>query len=132
MKTSNLSNATTAVSGRPASDCSGFVWAWLNTTLEILIPKQRGQGWLRCPAGHHITARIRAIEEASDCDICGLDGTLTIECGGKIAVYPEKRQQLIDRLFPVVSREYKTQPLREVSYSFIERELKGQNVPSVP
>ncbi len=109
---------------------TGFVWAWLSSTLEILIPKQRGKGWLQVPAGHHISNRIRAIEEAAQCDICGIDGTLSIECGSKVAVYPERRQELIDRLFPVVSREYRTQPDREVGYHFIEREINGRGNPT--
>lgn len=109
------------------SNCSGFVWAWLHTTLEILIPKQRGKGWLKVPAGHHAEARLREIEDAAECDVFGLDGTLTIECGGKVTCYPDCRQRLTARLFPVISREYKTRPDREVSFAFIERELNGPN-----
>ena len=112
--------------------CSGFVWAWLHASLEILIPKQRGNGWLKVPAGHHAEARLRDIEDAAQCDVFGLDGTLSVECGGRVTCYPDRRQELIDRLFPVVSRAYKTRPNMEVEFSVIEREVNSPNVQGQP
>ena len=123
-----LPSDSNAHGGGVPRPCSGFVWAWLHTSLEILIPRQRGDGWLKVPAGHHAEARLRDIEDAACCDVFGLDGTLSVECGGRVTCYQARRQELIDRLLPVVSRAYKTQPNMEVSFSVIERELNSPNV----
>lgn len=114
--------ASADTKGAPHKKC-GFIWAWQLTTLEILIPKQRGAGWLKCPAGHHASKRINAIEDAAGCDVCGIDGTLTVECGIRVAGDDELRRALEARLFPVISHEYKTYAEKETSMADICKEL---------
>lgn len=44
-----------------------------------LIPKLRGEGFLKVPIGHHASAKIQALEDAAKGDVYGLDGHVEIE-----------------------------------------------------
>lgn len=55
---------------------------WTTTTREVLslIPRRRGEGWLRVPAGHHMTPFIERVQRIPGVvDVYGLDGFLEIE-----------------------------------------------------
>ena len=111
--------------------CSAFYWAWDMAALNVLIPKQRGTGWLKTPAGHHATPRTSAMEEAGGCDVCGLDGFLTFQCGGKIAVYSEKRRDFEARVLPAVTEWYKVAKGREVGLATLD-DMRKQNASLEP
>jgi len=50
------------------------------TSVCFLIPKKRGNGFLACPVGHHMTPTVRRLtEEIPDYNIYGLDGYLWVE-----------------------------------------------------
>lgn len=104
-----------------------FLWCWNLSGLDILVPKQNGTGWLKVPAGHHRSERTRALEDAGNCDVFGLDGTLTFNCGSDIAVYRDKHAAYEAKVFPVVERLFKCVRGAEVSYDRIDQELKKQN-----
>lgn len=46
------------------------------TSILALIPKTRGKGFLKVPAGHHATTFITDLEDAVGTDVYGLDGHL--------------------------------------------------------
>lgn len=54
-----------------AIDGSGFYF---------LIPKKRGEGFLRQPVGHHDNKLSKFISYELSCDCVGLDGHLWVEC----------------------------------------------------
>lgn len=85
-----------------------FYWSWLWGSLFILIPKQRGDGWLKCPLGHHWDADIAEMSEVigSDCE-AGMDGYLEFYLSTKITTYPDKQKIVEDKLFPLISKKYK-------------------------
>lgn len=86
----------------------GKAWyAWSFGSMSVLIPKQRGSGWMKVPAGHDWSERITAVQAAGKCDVCGLDGTLDFDCGPHISTYPEKRAEFEARVLPVVAKWYR-------------------------
>jgi hypothetical protein len=100
-----------------------FLWAWLHRSLEVLVPRQRGKGWLKVPAGHHAEKRVRELEIVSGVDVYGLDGTLSFQC----EIYSnesDERKAFEALVFPVIETHYKCSPGHEVSYGEIERLLK--------
>lgn len=107
--------------------CSAFLWAWTLGMLHVLVPKQRGIGWLLVPAGHHASPKIRDIETAAGCDVFGLDGTLDFDCGMDIGVYRDQRRAFEDRVFPAIERAFCCLRGQEVSLDRIEAEMKRPN-----
>lgn len=98
--------------------------------MEVLIPKRNGKGWLRVPAGHHACERTSDIERVLKCDVCGLDGTLTIECGSTISTYRESRLEFERVALPLISRWFGVMPGREVSFAAIDAVINPQNATS--
>jgi hypothetical protein len=49
-------------------------------TILMLIPKKRGEGYLRVPLGHH-ACPLHSLSYDLRVDICGLDGMLEVELG---------------------------------------------------
>jgi hypothetical protein len=47
--------------------------------MAALVPKARGTGFLKVPAGHHVDPRIADLEEATGSSVYGLDGSLEVE-----------------------------------------------------
>lgn len=93
-----------------------FYWAWLLKTLEVAIPKKRGNGYLKTPAGHHRTERIHIIESVAKCDVCGLDGTLSFDCGSDIANNSKLQGEFMDKVFPIISDQFECKPGGELSF----------------
>lgn len=61
-----------------------LLFCWVAETFSVLIPKIRGEGFLKVPLGHHENQALRDVSEIAGCDICGLDGSLDFEVGGKV------------------------------------------------
>lgn len=96
-----------------------FLWAWQLRTLEVLVPKQRGKGWLKVPAGHHAEARIQELETAAGCDVWGLDYTLSFQTGYTGDLDDEGRKWRKDfeaKVFPWIERGWKCSPGRETHF----------------
>ena len=78
-----------------------LVCCWLEHGIQMLIPKQRGEGFLKVPAGHHAEEWLSNI----DYDICGLDGHLDIACD----CHPwerEKRDVILEKIMPVITGRF--------------------------
>jgi hypothetical protein len=84
-----------------------LLYAWVADCLAVLVPKQRGSGYLRMPYGNHAIAGLDAVATAIGCDVFGLDGALEIQCGG--AVYhggAEARRAFAEAAIPLLQRHY--------------------------
>lgn len=89
-----------------------MIYLWLSGSLFILIPKKRGTGFLKQPMYHNYTPEYELISDSAKCDVFGLDGHLTFECGTGITTYPENREKFLSSIQPILERIYKC-PLRE-------------------
>jgi hypothetical protein len=90
-----------------------LLYSWSLSTLEVLVPKKRGEGFLAQPLGHHFNKSLCLIETKLGCDICGLEGHLEIQCGMKVAVYDDKRTEFTGRAMALLSDHYGV-PYREI------------------
>lgn len=105
-----------------------FLWAWQLYTLEVLIPKQKGKGWLRVPAGHHSEKRVSELQYAAKCDVWGLDGTLSFQTGYTRDPGEEGqrwRKAFEARVFPLIESGYKCAPGRETDYAELHELMKA-------
>ena len=83
-----------------------LLYYWDSGNLNVLVPKKRGEGFLAVPLGHHHDPFFSHLETKLESDICGLDGYLAIDCGSKIATYPEKRKQFEALALPTLESKY--------------------------
>ena len=83
------------------------------TSVLALIPKRRGLGFLKVPAGHHATTFITDLEEAVGTDVYGLDGHLEFPVR---FVTPE----FLARVTAALMQAYGL-PVREVGAEFWEK-----------
>ena len=82
------------------------------TTLEILVPKRRGTGFLKTPIGHHVSPLSQLSHEIGY-DLYGLDGAISIPIG---YIRPHDREKMAQRLVTPISRLLGF-PAREVGSS---------------
>jgi len=61
-----------------------LLFCWVSNVFSVLVPKKRGEGFLKVPYGHHNNPALNAVGDAVGLDITGLDGALMLECGGKV------------------------------------------------
>ena len=78
-----------------------LVSAWLDGGIQMLIPKQRGGGFLKVPAGHHHSEWMRNIQY----DIDGLDGYLNIDCGVN-SWETDRIKTILDEIMPVICEKF--------------------------
>lgn len=76
--------------------------------VNVLVPKQRGEGFLKVPFGHN-RGPLSAVEAEIGFDMSGLDGDLFIETGHTYG----RREDLLKRIMPPLAAHYKL-PWREV------------------
>ena len=91
-----------------------LLYCWVGCQFSVLVPKKRGQGYLRVPYGHHNIQELTDIATKMQCDICGLGGEL--EFIGSRSVYFGSRADRLDfaaKLMPLLE-EYYGFPSREV------------------
>lgn len=50
-------------------------------SVNFLIPKKRGEGWLKYPVYHHVDTLSSLIKHELGYDICGLDGYINVDTG---------------------------------------------------
>lgn len=65
--------------------------------VEVLIPKKRGEGFLKMPVGHHDNAISRFMRRNTSFDVSGLDGSLEIEIGQYHSIPRDKEQDFVRR-----------------------------------
>lgn len=71
---------------------------WVTEAFCVLVPRERGTGFLKVPYGHHHDPRFREVDLAVGCDIFGLDGALEFQCGPRVYNSTSERQAFLDRL----------------------------------
>lgn len=84
-----------------------LLFSWVAECFSVLIPKIRGDGFLKVPLGHHENFALREISEAAGCDIFGLDGSLDFQVDG--AIYHgghEARAEFASRVLPALEAHY--------------------------
>ena len=79
------------------------IYIWDMGGLNVLIPKRRGQGFLRCPLGHHRVNALASIEEDERIDLCGLEVYLSLDYG---ILLDEARDAIITRVMPRLACHY--------------------------
>lgn len=68
----------------------------------ILVPKRRGEGFVKVPLGHHHDGVAKVAHEI-DFDIFGLDGALEIQTGSLI---DKDVNKLLGRIMPPLCAHY--------------------------
>lgn len=102
-------------------DQKELLYFWMSTSLEVLVPKKVGSGFLKVPYGHHENAALTQIGRVADCDIFGLDGSLSFQCGTEVSGHEDRRRAFESKVLPALERHYGW-PTREVtSTEFWER-----------
>lgn len=91
-----------------------LLYCWVANVFAVLVPKKRGAGFLRVPYGHHHNAKLTAIGDAARCDICGLDGALEFECGGRIFHGGETLRKEFSAVVVPLLEGYYGVPAREI------------------
>lgn len=100
------------------------IYMWDGSGLNVLVPKKRGDGFLRCPLGHHWVDEIGRIEATEAVDVCGLDGYLQLSYG-PIWALPE-RELIVARVMPKLASYYGFTEWRESTSDFWEEATKSR------
>lgn len=84
-----------------------LLYCWVAQVFSVLVPKQRGTGYLRQPYGHHHNQELTDIAFGSHCDVFGLDGALEFQVGGK-RFHGEQsgRDEFVAEVMPKLERYY--------------------------
>lgn len=89
------------------------LYLWNHGGLNVLVPKQRGIGFLRCPLGHHSIPELTDIAHSEGIDIWGLDGVLELDYRYKGL----KEQKIItQRVMPKLATYFKFSSWREAGF----------------
>lgn len=84
-----------------------LLWCWVASGFQVLVPKRRGNGFLRVPYGHHHDAALDAIGALVGVDVFGLDGALFFECSGSVFHgAPVVREAFAGKVVPALERHY--------------------------
>lgn len=78
-----------------------LVSVWLDGGIQMLIPKQRGNGFLKVPVGHHKDIWMNDIRY----DVDGLDGYLNVDCGVN-SWETDKRDAVLEEIMPVICKRF--------------------------
>ncbi len=85
-----------------------LLWMFHETDIVILVPKQRGAGYLKTPMGHHLDSALQdaiwSIPTLDQCDIFGLDGYLEIK--GDFSQDGESSKRTSTALMKALSEHY--------------------------
>lgn len=89
------------------SSPKNLLYCWVASEFHVLVPKARGEGFLRVPYGHLHNADLDAIGALVGLDILGLEGSLHFEtdlaiyCGG-----PKAREAFEAKVMPALENLY--------------------------
>lgn len=91
-----------------------LLYCWVAGQFSVLVPKKRGEGYLKTPYGHHHIQELTFIANKLHCDVCGLDGALDFEVSGAIYHGPENgRDAFAKEIMPMLEAYYSI-PSREI------------------
>ncbi len=82
-----------------------ILYCWVTNGLSVLIPKKRGEGFLRSPYGHHYDSALGHIAYAAGVDVVGLDGSLDFDFRAAY-VNHEQRAAAIAKVIPALEKHY--------------------------
>jgi hypothetical protein len=80
-----------------------LVYPWA-LHISVLVPKRRGEGYLKMPFGHHVTA-LSEVERQVGYDLWGLDGSLDIQVQ-PVPHEKDKLLELLERIIPPIATHY--------------------------
>lgn len=84
-----------------------LLYCWVAQGLNVLVPKKRGEGYLKVPYGHHHDSALTKIANDAGVDVTGLDGALAFECSRSIFYGPEAGQkEFVSKVMPPLARHY--------------------------
>jgi hypothetical protein len=89
-----------------------LLFLWLVNSLHVLVPKRRGQGFLRQPYGHHIDMDLNRIGELAEADVFGLDGDLQFDWGPHRRLSQANKDAATAVIMPALAAHYGV-PYRE-------------------
>jgi len=99
-----------------------LVSTWLFEGIQILIPKRKGHGFLKVPAGHHNESWMSEIKY----DIDGLDGYLDINAPCN-SWETDKVNAIIAEIIPVILKGFKFKTWKRIDGSeFARRLMEGK------
>lgn len=88
------------------------IYMWDAGGLNILIPKRRGEGYLKCPLGHHVVPALSDIE-AQLCDLCGLDGFLQVDYYRHPYGRSKTEAEAVAKIMPMLAKHFGFSTWRE-------------------
>lgn len=92
-----------------------LLYCWTAGNFSVLIPKKRGEGYLKVPYGHHYIVELTEIGTQMGCDVDGLDGALTFDVKGAIYHGSQKgREEFSGEVMPLLEKYYGL-PSREIT-----------------
>jgi hypothetical protein len=93
-----------------------LLYSWVASGFHVLVPKKRGEGYLKQPYGHHHNEALTEIGNSVGCDLCGLDGSLEFDGPDTSRLYhgnAEAKAAFVARVIPRLEAYYQM-PSREV------------------
>lgn len=79
---------------------------WVSNGFHVLVPKLRGDGFLRVPYGHHHDSGLSHIAAMAECDVFGLDGSLEFECPPVYGGGQGARDEFATSIIPLLESHY--------------------------
>lgn len=84
-----------------------LLYCWVAQNLNVLVPKVRGEGFLKIPYGHHHNQSLTAIANNAGVDVNGLDGALCFECSAAIFHGSEAvKDAFVEKVIPPLEKYY--------------------------
>jgi hypothetical protein len=91
-----------------------LLYCWVAGGFSVLVPKKKGEGYLKVPYGHHYIDELTAIADKMRSDVWGLDGALDFHVRGALFHGPESgRVAFSEAIMPLLERYYGF-PSREI------------------
>jgi len=83
-----------------------LLYCWVLQGFDVLVPKRRGEGFLKTPLGHHANEGLSYIEMAARCNLHGLDGALHFDCDRNFFGGEEQRKEFVSTVVPMLEDHY--------------------------